>query len=221
MNAGICYLNAINSYTCLCPTNYYGTNCQYSSVNTNPCSSNPCLNGGTCQVVQTGTGACSYVCLCCGGYSGTNCQTTGLSSSLLSSSLLGYNRQGQRQAPQPSSNILNNLFAARPPPMMPQQFMCPNVMQQPFMMNGMYFDGKQEDSKPDGGQQKLEVQQQARQGMVPPPKPLAPPKQPEKSAAKGKGSCVDKDPQFCAWIKSKSPCTENYKVYCPLSCNAC
>jgi len=34
----------------------------------NPCSSNPCLNAATCQV--TGT---SYTCNCAPGYSGTNC----------------------------------------------------------------------------------------------------------------------------------------------------
>ena len=147
----------------------------------------------------------------------------------------------------PPSNILNSLFAARPPQMMPQQFMHPNIMQQPFMMNGMMMEAKQDAQKPQDLKleteqraqlqaqqqaqqqqaqqqaQQQQQQQQARQGMVlAPPKTAALPKQPAKvQAPQGKGNCVDKDPQFCAWIKSKSPCTENYKVYCPLSCNAC
>ncbi len=37
----------------------------------NICFNNPCLNGATCQLINTG----SYVCLCAAYYSGVNCQT--------------------------------------------------------------------------------------------------------------------------------------------------
>jgi len=40
-------------------------------LDSNACSTNPCLNGATCTA--TGSGS-SYTCTCAAGYSGTNCQ---------------------------------------------------------------------------------------------------------------------------------------------------
>ena len=40
-------------------------------VTVNPCSSNPCLNSGTCQALGDG----SYQCTCSVGFSGQNCQS--------------------------------------------------------------------------------------------------------------------------------------------------
>lgn len=49
-------------YYCKCSALYVGTYCE---VSVNPCSSNPCLYGGTCMVDSGG-----FVCQCRGLYTG-------------------------------------------------------------------------------------------------------------------------------------------------------
>ena len=49
------------------PSDHRKSSCHSSSVN--ECSSNPCLNGGTCTDLVNG-----YVCSCQPGYAGANCQ---------------------------------------------------------------------------------------------------------------------------------------------------
>jgi hypothetical protein len=46
-----------------------------NNIDTNACSTSPCLNGATCQVSNNGA---SYTCTCSPGYSGTNCQICNL-----------------------------------------------------------------------------------------------------------------------------------------------
>jgi len=45
----------------------------FSLILDNSCFTNPCLNGGKCQVVSSYTGV-SYTCSCASGYYGNNCQ---------------------------------------------------------------------------------------------------------------------------------------------------
>lgn len=47
-----------------------GGNAATGGASANPCSPNPCINGGTCS--PSGS---SYACVCAAGYKGTNCQT--------------------------------------------------------------------------------------------------------------------------------------------------
>ena len=55
-------------FYCICSSGFSGVYCQ----NSNACNNNPCLNGGTCQVIGIGN---NYLCLCSSFYTGTNCQT--------------------------------------------------------------------------------------------------------------------------------------------------
>ncbi|PAA55287.1 hypothetical protein BOX15_Mlig020206g1 [Macrostomum lignano] len=66
-NGATCVPNG-DSYSCRCPADYSGTNCE---TFLNPCTyRNPCKNGATC--VLNGD---SYSCRCPADYSGTNCET--------------------------------------------------------------------------------------------------------------------------------------------------
>ena len=66
-NNGVCF-NGLNSYACICPAGFNGTNCQTSTA-INYCSSNPCLNKGTCF-----NGVSGFACVCPTGFNGTTCQ---------------------------------------------------------------------------------------------------------------------------------------------------
>jgi hypothetical protein len=54
-----------NGYQCQCPAGFVGVLCQ---SNVNECSSQPCLNGGTCV-----DGVDSFSCQCATGFSGPTC----------------------------------------------------------------------------------------------------------------------------------------------------
>ena len=86
LNNGVCLQNDLGSY-CKCAVNFYGTNCsictmkfclfvccalienKYKFTSSNLCSSNPCLNNGTCNQYQSA----NYYCQCPVNYNGQNC----------------------------------------------------------------------------------------------------------------------------------------------------
>ncbi|TNF28655.1 MAG: hypothetical protein EP329_17495 [Deltaproteobacteria bacterium] len=59
--------NTAGSYTCACNDGFSGTG---SSCASNACSSNPCVNGGSCSGDATPDG---FTCTCGGGFGGTTC----------------------------------------------------------------------------------------------------------------------------------------------------
>ena len=92
LNGATCQSSGFGYY-CNCPQFYSGVNCQqckifeqkkntsyhillynFNFLDTNACSLSPCLNGGTCQVLNTNSNS-GYSCSCQNGFSGTNCQT--------------------------------------------------------------------------------------------------------------------------------------------------
>ncbi|ESO11253.1 hypothetical protein HELRODRAFT_124998, partial [Helobdella robusta] len=65
VNGGECVKTAQN-YSCLCPENTYGLNCEMERQ----CERlQPCQNGGMCRDSASG-----YVCKCAGSYAGESCQ---------------------------------------------------------------------------------------------------------------------------------------------------
>jgi hypothetical protein len=87
INTQLCAIECKNGGTCtggvcLCPQNFIGIDC---SIELNPCTLNPCLNGGICQQIlqslqkfrQSNTSSVfdSYYCNCSFGFSGRNCET--------------------------------------------------------------------------------------------------------------------------------------------------
>ncbi|XP_033097580.1 fibropellin-1-like [Anneissia japonica] len=67
-NQGTC-ISVTGSYFCVCPPGYAGINCETPPVS--PCSTNLCLNGGTCTDVS----ATAFVCTCVVGFTGVFCET--------------------------------------------------------------------------------------------------------------------------------------------------
>jgi alpha-tubulin suppressor-like RCC1 family protein len=62
-NGGAC-ANGATGYTCTCPGNFGGTNCEIDE-----CAPNPCQNGGTCSGNASG-----HTCACLPGFVGTDCE---------------------------------------------------------------------------------------------------------------------------------------------------
>jgi len=67
LNNGVCK-DEVNSHSCICPILFYGDNCE--NERQNPCSPNPCLYDGVCQLYN----ATSFKCVCDNGYTGDTCQ---------------------------------------------------------------------------------------------------------------------------------------------------
>ncbi|KAI5726630.1 hypothetical protein M8J76_005731 [Diaphorina citri] len=87
-NGGTCFNTGQGSYTCTCPPGFNGTDCENKlnrNIGTNKppcdedesglckpldqCSSRPCLNGGSCTVLDTG-----FSCSCPIGFQGNQCE---------------------------------------------------------------------------------------------------------------------------------------------------
>jgi hypothetical protein len=92
-NGGQCQQTAANTYICVCPPEYTGTQCETSVLGksfwykdkqsslsilvlaTHPCVTMAgaiCQNGGTCTINPTNLAG--YLCNCPAGWNGTNCQ---------------------------------------------------------------------------------------------------------------------------------------------------
>ncbi|XP_071945103.1 uncharacterized protein [Antedon mediterranea] len=67
LNNGTCS-DTPTSYTCLCPKEYTGVNCERN----NPCASDPCLNGANCRITDA-PGTEGFECLCLDGFTGEFC----------------------------------------------------------------------------------------------------------------------------------------------------
>lgn len=73
-NGGICHNTGQGSYTCVCPPEYTGPDCEKSL---HSCDVRPCLNGGAC-VQDEGR---ELACACPEGYDGARCETRRLTCS--------------------------------------------------------------------------------------------------------------------------------------------
>jgi len=66
-NGGTCFNTGQGSYTCDCPAEFTGTDCELVK---DDCTVIPCLNGGTCS------GETNATCACPAGYHGRRCETS-------------------------------------------------------------------------------------------------------------------------------------------------
>lgn len=72
-NGGQCTQTAFpGNYTCDCPDEYEGHNCEELKIKT--CAQSPCLNGGHCRDGVAIVGDDLYNCDCDTGYKGVNCE---------------------------------------------------------------------------------------------------------------------------------------------------
>ncbi len=73
LNGGHCSESlSIGNYTCDCPSDFVGRNCEEVKIKT--CAHTPCLNGGTCRDGQNPYTDDLYFCDCLTGYKGTDCE---------------------------------------------------------------------------------------------------------------------------------------------------
>jgi len=85
-NQGICTLNSAQKYVCQCNQYRTGSSCQ---IDSRPCSSNPCLNNGTCVNTNNET---SFECICLNNvYYGIYCENK---IDLCKNSTICFNNQG-------------------------------------------------------------------------------------------------------------------------------
>lgn len=68
-NGGLCILQGINSFMCMCPSGTMRPLC----IRPNSCDGNPCMNGGTC--LASSSSETGYQCRCRSNYLGNRCQT--------------------------------------------------------------------------------------------------------------------------------------------------
>ena len=90
LNGGYCSLGLSGMGTCTCINGFSGSNCQVSPfvptvaptttiiLPTNPCTPNPCLNGGICNILSN----TQYACTCVNNFYGSNCQSNNPCSSI-------------------------------------------------------------------------------------------------------------------------------------------
>ncbi|XP_071793993.1 uncharacterized protein [Asterias amurensis] len=74
LNGGVCFRSGTVSdgYLCSCATGFSGIHCEVQAGN--PCDSNPCVNGGSCQAENSNT---AYTCTCPPQFTGNNCELQG------------------------------------------------------------------------------------------------------------------------------------------------
>ncbi|KRT83956.1 EGF-like domain containing protein [Oryctes borbonicus] len=74
LNNGIC-VDVRDGYTCSCPPEYTGARCEIEVTTEIQCPSNPCANGGTCQLKVVNGTTNTVTCICADGFSGEHCET--------------------------------------------------------------------------------------------------------------------------------------------------
>lgn len=75
-NGGTCVTGSDSEYLCICPDDFTGDNC--TERETGPCSPNPCVNEGQCEVVsekRRGDVFSQYFCNCPPETTGVHCET--------------------------------------------------------------------------------------------------------------------------------------------------
>ena len=74
MNNGVCVSDGLGSFICRCPPSLTGRTCDFPiNINNqpiNPCSPNPCANGGQCIPVGN-----SFQCICPPQCTGPTCNS--------------------------------------------------------------------------------------------------------------------------------------------------
>ncbi|XP_070566542.1 fibropellin-3-like [Ptychodera flava] len=71
-NGGTCTANGLDEYSCNCPSDFEGVNCETEKpLPVDPCDDNPCMNSGTCLNTRND----GYTCNCAAGYEGEHCET--------------------------------------------------------------------------------------------------------------------------------------------------